>query len=77
MSKIDDVLVFLSDGVWHDLFEITYAMQIDNQKLEKIVRLLTEFNFIQISEHKVRVTFDTKKFLESISRDFEQKEKVS
>ena len=68
MSKIDEVLALLLDGAWHDLFEITHTLQIDHQKLEKIVKLLTEFNFTQINELKVRITLDTKKFLESISK---------
>lgn len=69
MPKIDEVLSFLLDGTWRDLLEITQTLQIDYQKLEKIVKLLTEFNFIQTNESKVRITPDTKMFLESIGKN--------
>jgi len=77
MSQIDGVLMFLLDGTWHDLIEVSNILQINYEKLEKIVKLLTEFNFIEISEHNVRVTVDTKKFLKSIKQDLERKGNIS
>jgi len=75
MSKIDDVLRFLLDGTWHDLPEITQATHIGDQKLEKIVQLLTEFGFIQSNNLKVRITLDTRKFFESLSHDPEREQR--
>ena len=71
MLKIDEVLVYLLDGTWHDLSEIADALQLNDQKLGRIVKLLKEFSFIQINELKVRIASDAKKFLESVSKDME------
>jgi predicted transcriptional regulator len=76
MSQIDNVLVLLSDGEWHSLSEIAYTLQIDYQKLEKIVELLKEFNLIQHDKLKVRIDPHTKKFLESIQKEL-QNHKIS
>jgi hypothetical protein len=71
MSQIDNVLVLLLDGEWHGLPEIAHSLQIDYQKLEKIVELLKEFDFIQHDKLKVCIDPHTKKFLESIQEDLE------
>jgi len=73
MSKIDEALVFLLDGEWHGLSEMSHVLQIECQKLEKILELLKEFNFIQTKELKVRITFDVKKFIDSTNKDLERK----
>lgn len=70
MSQIDDVLVLLSDGEWHSLPEMAHSLQIDYQKLKKIVELLKEFNLIQHNKLKVRIAPDTKRFLEPIQKNW-------
>jgi hypothetical protein len=69
MSKIDELLARISDGAWHNLFEITRSLRIDYPKLEKIVKLLREFSFIQKKGNEIRIDFETKKLLESATRD--------
>jgi uncharacterized protein YlbG (UPF0298 family) len=71
MFQIDIVLVLLLDGEWHSLSEMVRILQINYQKLEKIVELLKEFDFIQHDKLKVCIDPHTKKFLESIQEDLE------
>ena len=66
MSKINEALTTLLDGAWHDQSEITNRLQIDRERLRVIVQFLGEFNLIQVQEAKVRISADTKAFLESI-----------
>jgi len=77
MSKIDEVLSFLLDGEWHTLIEIAQALQMDCQKLEKIVTFLADFDLILINIPNVRITFDTKKFLESLRECSEREESTT
>jgi predicted transcriptional regulator len=63
VSEIDDVLLVLSDGAWHDLSEIEHALQIGKAELLKIVELLKEFNFVRIKGRRVSIDTDTKNLL--------------
>jgi len=71
MSMVEKVLVFLLDGTWHDLAEVASNLQIDHHKLDKIVKLLIEFDFIETKSTQVRIESDTKAFLELIINDTE------
>lgn len=73
MSKIDEVLSFLLDGEWHNLNEVAEALQIDCRKLEIILTFLAEFNLIQLDLSRVRITFEMKKFLKSLSEYSKEK----
>ena len=73
MSKIDEVLVLILDGAWHDFSEIMYALQIDYLKLERIVRLLAEFAFIHIKGHEICIDSNAKDLLESITNNLNKK----
>jgi len=64
---VEKVLVFLLDGTWHELSEIADNLQIERQTLDKAVKLLLEFNFVQTSESKVKIDSDTKEFLMSVN----------
>jgi len=64
---VEKVLVFLLDGTWHELSEIADNLQIERQTLDKAVKLLLEFNFVQTSKSKVRIDSDTKEFLMSVN----------
>jgi biotin operon repressor len=66
MSQIDNLLLLLLDGEWHSLPEIAQSLQIDYQKLEEIVELLRDFDFLQQKKLKVRIEPNTKKFMKSI-----------
>jgi biotin operon repressor len=66
MSQIDNLLLLLLDGEWHSLPEIAHSLQIDYQKLEEIVELLRDFDFLQQKKLKVRIEPNTKKFMKSI-----------
>jgi len=67
MSKIDEVLSFLLDGEWHNLIEVAQALQTDYRKLEKMVTFLADFNLFEVNLPKICISFDVKKFLESLS----------
>jgi len=74
MSMVEKVLVLLLDGTWHDLAEVASSLQIDHHKLDKIVKLLIEFDFIETKATQVRIESDTKAFLESIINDTETRD---
>lgn len=66
MSQIDELMRFLSDGKWHTYTEIAQKLKINHQKLEKIVELLREFDFIQQKGNRVQITPNTKKLIKSL-----------
>lgn len=66
MDKIDELLRFLSDGSWHTIDEAAKSLQTTPEKLEKMAKLLEEFNFIQFDGRNLRITKETKKILETI-----------
>ncbi len=71
MSMVDKVLVLLLDGTWHNLSEIVTDLQIDHHALDKVLKLLSEFDFIETNATHVRIQPDTKAFLESITKNAE------
>lgn len=78
MLLIDSMLRLISDGKWHDTTEIALTLQINPQKLEKIIQLFEEFNFIQHENFKVRISPDAKNLLESLEEgNYEINSRVS
>lgn len=68
MSALDEILLLLKDGKWHNLKEIAEKMALPEIKTELAVRFLTEHNFILLNEKtkKVKLQPTTKKFVEEI-----------
>ncbi|MGB9613735.1 MAG: hypothetical protein ACPL4K_06155 [Candidatus Margulisiibacteriota bacterium] len=66
MSKIDDLLRLLLDGKWHTYTEIAQKLNINHQKLENIIELLKEFDFIQQKENMARILPDTEKLVKTL-----------
>jgi hypothetical protein len=66
------MLAEISDGAWHNLFEIANALQINYSRLEKIVELLNEFSLIQKKGCEIRIDLETKKLLKSIAKDLDK-----
>ncbi|MEM2975545.1 MAG: hypothetical protein QW821_03925, partial [Candidatus Bathyarchaeia archaeon] len=59
----DNILRLILDGKWHDTAEIALALQISPQKVDKIIQLFREFNFIQHENFKIRISPDVRKLL--------------
>lgn len=74
MSQIDELLRFLLDGKWHGYTEIVQKLNIDSQKLEKIVDLLREFDFVKRKGNMVQILPDTKKLVKSLKQKMEGQE---
>jgi predicted transcriptional regulator len=67
MSEIDRVLAFILDKDWLYLTEISIAIEIDMDKLQKIVKMLAEFGFVQQKKRQVRICGDVRELLRSVS----------
>jgi hypothetical protein len=78
MSAIDEVLLLLKDGEWHDLKEITEKVALPKFKTEKVVNFLSEYDFIQLNENilKIKIKPPIRDFFEKIQR-IENKETLS
>lgn len=63
MSQIDEVLQFINDGEWYSLDEIAQVLKINPQKLDIMIDLLKEFDFIQLENNKVRILADIRKLM--------------
>jgi hypothetical protein len=70
MSAIDEVLLLLKDGEWHDLKEITEKVALPKFKTEKVVNFLSEYDFIQLNENirKMKIKPPIHDFFEKIQR---------
>jgi DNA-binding IclR family transcriptional regulator len=55
MSAIDEVLLLLKDGEWHDLKEITEKVALPKVKADMVVSFLSEYDFIQLNEDLKRI----------------------
>jgi hypothetical protein len=73
MSKVDDLLLVLSDGGWHDLPEVEHTLKIDHKELLRIVELLAEFNFITFNGRRIRIDVNTKNLLGPIDSYLKKK----
>jgi DNA-binding IclR family transcriptional regulator len=70
MSAIDEILLLLKDGEWHDLKEITEKIALPKVKAEMVVSFLSEYDFIQLNENhkKIKLKPPTHDFFEKIQR---------
>ena len=46
-AKLEQLLTLLNDNVWHNVDEIAEKVQLPRDKLEQIIKLLTETDMIQ------------------------------
>jgi transcription initiation factor IIE alpha subunit len=63
-EMIDKLLDLLLDGEWHNIKELVEKMKIESEKLEKIIELLQNFNFLKYKNSKVRISADVKELIE-------------
>ena len=75
MSAVDEILLLLKDGEWHNLNEITEKSTLPHSKAELIVTFLAEYNFVELNEDNKQVRLQSLlvEFLEEIQR-LEQEE---
>jgi len=69
MSTIDDVIMLLKDGKWHDIKEVTETVTLPKSKTEMIISFLIEYDFIQQEgTKKIRLQASMLEFIEGIQR---------
>ena len=74
MSVIDDILLLLKDGEWHDLQEIAEKVALSHTKTEVVFSFLAEYDFVQLNENtkEVKLQSPLLKFINELQR-LEQK----
>jgi hypothetical protein len=77
LSTIDEILLFLKDGRWHNLEEITEKGSISESKVKMIFSFLREYNFVKVNrtERKAKLCPQMINFIDEIQRV--QKEEAS
>lgn len=59
MHKLDEtlnaILKLLSNGHWHKVEEITERTSMTEDKIEKAIQFLNEFEFIEVRGREVRI----------------------
>jgi hypothetical protein len=77
LSTIDEILMFLKDGRWHDLEEITEKCLISESKVKMIFSFLREYSFVKVNktERKAKLCPQMINFIDEIQRA--QKEEAS
>jgi hypothetical protein len=70
MSALDEILLLLKDGKWHDLEEITKKLALSKIKTELAVSFLSEYDFIQLNKNNrgVKLQSSTLEFVNQIQR---------
>jgi len=70
MSAVDEILLLLKDGEWHNLNEIKEKSTLPPSKAELIVNFLAEYNFVELNEDNKQLRLQSLlvEFLEEIQR---------
>jgi len=70
MSVIDDILVLLKDGKWHELNQIAEKLAISPAKAELAASFLAEYSFVKLKENTTKVKLDSPmlKFINELQR---------
>ncbi|PVX26613.1 MAG: hypothetical protein CW716_05650 [Candidatus Bathyarchaeum sp.] len=69
MTTIDDVIILLKDGKWHNIQEVTETVALPKAKAEMVISFLAEYNFIQQEDgKKIRLQASMLEFIEGIQR---------
>ena len=55
MWVIDEILMLLKDGNWHDLKEITEKLSLDELKVELITNFISKYNFAELNKNGQKV----------------------
>jgi len=66
LLEIEKIIDALNDGEWHELDEIGKKCELSGVKVERIVKFLAEYGFIEIngSGRKLKVGTSLQKFLD-------------
>jgi len=77
LPKVEDILMLLENGKWHNLKEIREKTKLNNLKVKSVTKFLLEYNFIKLDEgeQKIKLAQSMKKFLKKI-RQLEGEEKL-
>jgi len=69
MLAIDEILLLLKDGEWHDLKEIPQKFALSKTKAEMAVNFLMEYDFVTLNEDtQFRIQPTMLKFIENTQR---------
>lgn len=70
MSAIDQILLLLKDGNWHKLEEIMQIVSLSQDKTEKIVSFLNEYEFVDLRDNskEVKIQSTIREFIKEIQR---------
>jgi len=65
-NRVDEFLVYIADGGWHDLGEAAEKVGVIPKKALRLARFLSEYGFIKLEDGGSRVKIDamTKKVLD-------------
>lgn len=58
MLAIDEVVELLKDGEWHSLNQIEKKLNLTKNRMEKIVQLLCQLDFIALNDKLEKVAID-------------------
>jgi len=75
LSYIDDILVALKSGEWHNLKEISKMTRLPERKVKLLANFLAEYDFVELDkeEQQIRLTHSLFDFLSRI-QSVEKKE---
>ena len=78
MSTIDQILLLLKDGEWHEINEIAEKVALPKSKIKIAFEFLNEYDFIQLNENNksAKLKPSIVKFVEEIQR-LEKEETLS
>ncbi len=70
MSTIDDIIMLLKDGKWHNIQEVTETVALPKSKADMVISFLEEYDFIQHEEgtKKIKLQASMLEFIEGIQR---------
>jgi hypothetical protein len=69
MATIDDFIMQLKDGEWHDIQEVTEHITLPRSKAEMVINFLGEYDFIQQKgDKKIRLQTSMLEFIKGIQR---------
>ncbi|UCE16194.1 MAG: hypothetical protein JSV12_00830 [Candidatus Bathyarchaeota archaeon] len=68
MWKIDEILMMLKDGNWHDLREIAKECASNEFRVQTIVSFLSKYDFMELKSRKARLRPLMLEFIDEIQR---------
>ncbi|UCE43610.1 MAG: hypothetical protein JSV57_04430 [Candidatus Bathyarchaeota archaeon] len=58
MSAIDDVIELLEDGKWRTFEDIANNLQMEQQKVQQIVRFLEDLTLLKLDKKRKKASID-------------------